>query len=70
MINPLVFAALVALISASLKAYAPQFPISDELITIALVGLFSWFGLEVGQAALAKFAPKQDAFLRERNLLK
>lgn len=66
MLDPAIVAALVALISALVKAYLPQFPISDELITAIVVALLGLFGLEVLKYAL----PKVTQFLRNRNLTK
>lgn len=66
MLDSFVVAALVALISALLKQFAPGFPVSDELITAIVVVLLGLFGLEVVKAVF----PSQTSKLRERGLLK
>jgi hypothetical protein len=65
MLNPLVLAAIVALVKAIADAYFPQFPISEELIYTLIVALLGLFGLEVVKAGVQKFAPK----LVERGLI-
>jgi hypothetical protein len=66
MIDPVVVAALVALISAIVKAYLPQFPVSDELINAIIVALLGLFGLEGAKYLF----PKVTGALRQKNLLK
>jgi hypothetical protein len=66
MLDPLIVVALVALLSALVKQFLPQFPISDELITAIVVTLASWLGLEIGKAVLPKVANN----MRARGLMK
>lgn len=65
-VDAAVVAALVALISAVLKAYLPQFPVSDELINSIIVALLGLFGLEGAKLLF----PKVTTTLRDRHLLK
>ena len=65
MLDPLVLAALVAIIKRLVEVYLPQFPISEELINaviLFLVGLFAHMAVRTGAR---KFAPQ----LFERGLL-
>lgn len=66
MLDPLVLAALVALVKAIFDAYLPQFPVSEELITAVIVFLLGLFGVEVVKAAARKVLPG----LFSRGLLK
>ena len=65
MLNPLVFAALVALFKAIADAYFPQFPISEELIYTLILSLLALFGVEVGVAGVARFAPKARGLFKK-----
>jgi hypothetical protein len=65
-LNAAVIAALVALISALVKQFLPQFPISDELINSIIVALLGLFGLE----GLKLLFPAAVRNLQDRNLLK
>ena len=58
MLNPLVFAALVALFKAIADAYFPQFPLPEELINMLVLALLALFGVEVGVVGVARFLPK------------
>lgn len=66
MLDPAIVAALVALISALVKAFLPQFPISDELITAVVITILGWLGLEVFKFA----APRLRDRLHARGLMK
>jgi len=57
MLDPLVLAALVALVKVIADTYFPQFPLSEELIFSVVVFLLGLFGVEVVKAGARKFAP-------------
>jgi len=65
MLDPLVIAALVALVKRLVEVYLPQFPISEELINAVIVFLVGLFGYMSVRAGARKFAPQ----LFERGLL-
>ena len=57
MLDPLVLAALVALVKAVVDVYLPQFPVSSELIYAVIVYLLGLFGKNLVVAGAARFAP-------------
>ena len=66
MLDPIVLAALVALVKVIVDTYLPQFPVSEELVYTLIVALLGLFGLQVVRATARKFAPQ----LFVRGLLK
>lgn len=66
MLDPLVIAALVALVKAIFDAYLPQFPVSEDLIYAVIVFLLGLFGFELVKAGARKVWPG----LFSRGLLK
>ena len=65
MLNPLVFAALVALLKAIADAYLPQFPISEELIYTLVLALLALFGVGVGVRSVERFAPRYRGLFKD-----
>lgn len=57
MLDPIVIAALVALIKVIFDAYLPQFPVSEELIYAVIVFLLGLFGLNIVKAGVRRFMP-------------
>jgi len=65
MLDPLVLAALVALIKIVFDTYLPQFPISEELIYAVIVFLLGLFGVELVKTGVRKFAPRARGLFKE-----
>ena len=65
MLDPIVLAAIVALVKIVIDTYFPQFPVSAELINAVIVFLI---GLFVREGIKTAF-PAQTAALKERGLL-
>lgn len=66
MLDPILLAALVALVKRLVEVYLPDFPISEELLNAVIVFLLGLFGSHVFKAGAQKFAPA----LFSRGLLK
>ena len=65
MLDPIVLAALVALVKVLADTYLPQFPISEELVYTLIAALLGLFGLSATKAGARRFMPS----LFERGLL-
>lgn len=57
MLDPIIVAALVALLKALADKYLPGFPISAELVNAVVVFLLGLFGLNAVKAGARKYMP-------------
>jgi hypothetical protein len=64
MLDPLVIAAVVALVKVFFDVYLPQFPVSAELIYSIIVFLLGLFGAGLAKALIIKVAPKTQAWFK------
>jgi hypothetical protein len=65
MLDPIVLAALVALVKVIADTYFPQFPISEELIYALIAALLGLFGLEVVKVGVQRFAPTKRGLFKK-----
>jgi hypothetical protein len=67
MLDPIVLAALIALLKRLAEVYLPQFPISEELINaviLFLVGLFANLSVRAGVRRYAPQLFERDLFVK------